>query len=121
MATISAPGAHSRRGNVFSLDLFAPCSSLSRMAGVRPGIVAVVPCVATAVLVMMACTGEDVAVVGVRTALGAATQLLPDLPGPFPCAVMLMQAAPLAEDLPYGQVVVAVGASAPEVATPPRK
>lgn len=61
------------------------------------------------------------AVVGVRTALGAATQLLPDLPGPFPCAVMLMQAAPLAEDLPYGQVVVAVGASAPEVATPPRK
>lgn len=61
------------------------------------------------------------AVVGIPTALGAATEVVPDLPRPLPCAVVVMEAATLDKDLAGGLIVVAVRTSAPEVTTPPRK
>lgn len=91
------------------------------MPGKVPSVIAVVPRVATAVLLLVACVGRDVAVVGVRPTLGTAAELLADLPCPFPCAVMLMQTATLAQDLPMRQVIVAVGAGATKVAPSPRQ
>lgn len=69
----------------------------------------------------MARIREDVAIVGIPPALGAATKVVTDLPRPLPCAVVVMEATALDEDLIVGLVVVAVGPSATEVATPTRK
>lgn len=91
------------------------------MAGMIPGVVTVVPSVATAVLVALARVGQDVSVVNVLTTLGATASVVPDLPGPFPCTVMVMKTTLVDEDLSFGLVVVAVGAGATEVTAPSRE
>lgn len=56
------------------------------------GIVAIVTRVAAAILVMMACIRQDVATFGILATSSTAATLVPDLPRPRPCTIMVVKA-----------------------------